>query len=59
MLEALYYYKNLCSMFQVPEDAVHVSSGGIGFEFEVADENSLQMEQHMIDICQVERCFVQ
>ena len=41
-------------MFQVPEDAVHVSSGGIGLEFEVADENSLQMEQHMIDICQVE-----
>ena len=45
-------------MFQVPEDAVHVSSGGIGFEFEVADENSLQMEQHMIDICQVEWYFV-
>ena len=35
---------------QVPEDAIIVSSGGIGFEFEVADENSLKMEQHIIDV---------
>ena len=40
--------------FQVPEDAVIVSSGGIGFEFEVADENSLKMEQHIIDVCREE-----
>jgi len=41
-------------LLEVPEDAVHVKSGGIGFEFEVADENSLQMEQAMIDICEDE-----
>ena len=46
------FCKNL--YLQVPEDAVHVSSGGIGFEFEVADQNSLEMEQHMIDLCEDE-----
>lgn len=41
-------------ILQVPEDAIIVSSGGIGFEFEVADENSLNMEQHIIDVSQEE-----
>ena len=27
-----------------------VDAGGIGFEFEVADENSLNFEQHLIDL---------
>ena len=36
--------------FKVPEDAVKVDAGGIGFEFEVADENSLNFEQHLIDL---------
>ena len=31
-----------------------MKSGGIGFEFEVADENSLTLEQHMIDVCREE-----
>ena len=62
-------------IFQVPEDAIKVDAGGIGFEFEVtemlyfcmqvlyiyiyvylyvyiqvADENSLNFEQHLIDL---------
>lgn len=41
-------------LLEVPEDAAHVNSGGIGFEFGVADENSLKMEQAMIDICEDE-----
>ena len=38
-------------LLEVPENAVNVAPGGIGFEFEVADENSLSLEQHMIDVC--------
>jgi len=41
-------------LLEVPEDAENVAPGGIGFEFEVADENSLQMEQFMIDVCEEE-----
>ena len=41
-------------LLEVPEDAKNVAPGGIGFEFEVADENSLAMEQHMIDVCNEE-----
>ena len=41
-------------LLEVPEDAKNVAPGGIGFEFEVADENSLTMEQHMIDVCNEE-----
>jgi len=41
-------------LLEVPEDAVNVAPGGIGFEFEIADENSLQMEQFMIDVCEEE-----
>lgn len=41
-------------LLEVPEDAVNVAPGGIGFEFEVADENSLNMEQFMIDVCEEE-----
>jgi len=37
-------------LVEVPEDAVKVDAGGIGFEFEVADENSLNFEQHLIDL---------
>ena len=36
----------------MPEDSVPLDTGGIGFEFAVADENSLKMEQHIIDICE-------
>ena len=38
-------------LLQVPEDAVNVAPGGIGFEMEVADQNSLNMEQFIIDTC--------
>ena len=41
-------------LLEVPENAVNVAPGGIGFEFEVADENSLSLEQHMIDVCREE-----
>jgi len=41
-------------LLEVPEDAVNVAPGGIGFEFEIADENSLNMEQFMIDTCEEE-----
>lgn len=36
-------------LVNVPADSVKVDAGGLGFEFEVADQNSLNFEQFLID----------
>jgi len=36
-------------LVNVPTDSIKVDAGGLGFEFEVADQNSLDFEQFLID----------
>jgi len=38
-------------ILEIPEDAELVAPGGIGLEFEVADQRSLEFEEYMVSVC--------